>query len=238
MRLTQRTNISIKVLIMVVILTTVVAFLSLTTFAFADKINPGVFSKDSSPYGISYKDWITKWWQWHIAIPPEKHPWQNYSPEKCAVNQDGPVWFLTGLSDSGSDVRECSIPKGKGILFQILGGECDYGIHTVKSDPDLIPCASEGNEFATISATVDGVRLKHLEQYITHSDYFNITIPQHNVYQADPGRFRAFVDGYFVFLEPLSPGKHEIKYIDSVNNPVKPEYNHAKDITYHITVTP
>jgi hypothetical protein len=53
---------------------TALAISSLTTFTHADSINPGVFSKDSAPYGIPYKEWITRWWQWHISIPKEDHP--------------------------------------------------------------------------------------------------------------------------------------------------------------------
>jgi hypothetical protein len=203
----------------------------------ADDLNPGVYTVNSSPFDIPYQEWITKWWQWHISIPKESHPAIDYSPEKCSVNQDGPVWFLADKIESGVEKRDCVIPLGKAILFPVLSGECDYGISTVKSDADLIPCASEGNDFSVVSTTVDGVKLKELEKYRIYSDFFNITIPEDNAYDAGQGTFRAFVDGYFVFLEPLSPGIHEIRFTDSVSNPLEPSYDNAKDITYNITVT-
>jgi hypothetical protein len=31
---------------------------SLSTPALADNLNPGVFSKDSAPYGVPYKQWL------------------------------------------------------------------------------------------------------------------------------------------------------------------------------------
>src|SRR5215510_14830182 len=61
---------------------------------FSDKLNPGVYSKDASPYDIPYGDWIGRWWQWTMSIPTAEHPRDGYSPEKCAARQNGPVWFL------------------------------------------------------------------------------------------------------------------------------------------------
>ena len=86
----------------------------------ADDLNPGVFSKDSSPYGIPYKEWITKWWQWIMSIPKEQHPRLNYTPERCGIEQTGPVWFLADKGESGTEVRTCTIPAGKAILFAVL----------------------------------------------------------------------------------------------------------------------
>jgi hypothetical protein len=213
---------------------TALAISSLTTFTHADSINPGVFSKDSAPYGIPYKEWITRWWQWHISIPKEDHPWNDSTGEKCAVGQEGPVWFLN--YPPGKVELTCAMPPGKAILFPILSAECDYG--TENTDAEVRKCATEGNEFGVISATIDGVRLQNLEQYRIQSDFFNITIPEDNIYDADPGTFKAMVDGFFVFLEPLPAGRHDIRFTVSVSNPLNPEFDHAKDTTYHLIVKP
>jgi hypothetical protein len=209
---------------------------SIWLYAFADSINPGLFSKASSPYGIPYKDWTAKWWQWLIGLPSASNPRINYNPSKCGVGQGGPVWFLTDVSGSGKEVRGCSIPAGKAILFPILSGECDYGVSTVKTDSDMRQCATEGNDFSVIAATVDGMKLKNLDQYRVQSDIFNITIPKDNIFDTSAGTFRAFVDGFFVFLQPLSPGNHIIHFSDSVINPVKPSLNNARDVTYDLIV--
>ncbi len=201
--------------------------------AFGDNINPGVYSKDSKPFGIPYKAWIAKWWQWNIGVPTDMHPRFDYTPGKCAANQSGPVWFLSDLAASGNEVRACTIPAGKAILFPILSGQCDYGIKEVeRNDDKLVECAVEGNEFSTIKAWVDGNELKNLKDYRSTSDFFNITIPADNIFEADPGTFRSVVDGFFVFLEPLSPGEHEIKFYDRVLNPIEQGYNHEKEVTY------
>jgi hypothetical protein len=90
-----------------------------------------------------------------------------------------------------------TMPAGKAILFPILSGECKYG--TEKSDAEVCKCATEDNEFGVIFAIIDRIRLQNLEQYRIQSDFFNIILPEDNIYEADPGTFKAIVDGFFIF---------------------------------------
>ena len=218
-----------------IIILVVYTFSSSAIFISADSINPGVFSKDSAPYSIPYGDWLAKWWQWSFSIRVAEHPRDAYTPEKCAINQEGPVWFLADQL-GGREERTCTIPAGKAIFVPLLVGVCDYGESDVKSDEDLRRCAMEGNEYGVIEATVDGVKLKNLEQYRTQSGFFNITIPEDNIYDNSPGIFRALSDGFFVFLEPLPPGKHDVHLKVSVLNPIEQQYNYNADWTYHLII--
>ena len=217
------------------IILAVYTFSSSGVFISADSINPGVFSKDSVPYGIPYGDWLAKWWQWTFSIPTEQHPRDEYTPEKCAINQEGPVWFLADQL-GGREERTCTIPAGKAIFIPLLVGECDYSLPDVKSDEDLRRCAMAGNEYGVIEATLDGVKLKSLEQYRTQSGFFNITIPEDNIYGSRAGTFRALTDGFFVFLEPLPHGKHDVHLKVSVLNPIEQQYNYNADWTYHLII--
>jgi hypothetical protein len=203
----------------------------------ADSINPGVFSKDSSPNGAPYGDWVAKWWNWTLSIPKDQHPRDDYTPEKCTVNQNGPVWFLADQL-GGREERTCTIPEGKAILIPLLTGECGYEVPEVKNDEDMRKCASAGNEHGAIEATIDGVKLKDLESYRTQSGYFNSSIVENNIYDSPAGDYRAFADGYFVFLEPLPAGKHDAHLKVSVLNPVETGYNYNADWTYHLNVVP
>jgi hypothetical protein len=216
-------------------LVTILALILLPTDSIADNINPGIFAKDSSPYGIPYRDWIAKWWQWTMSIPASEHPRDSYTQEKCRMNQEGPVWFLPDQL-GGREERSCTVPSGKAILIPLLTGECDYGVPEVKNDQDLRRCAMAGNEYGVIQATIDGRMVMNLEQYRTQSGLFNITIPADNIYQAPPGVFEAMVDGFFVFLEPPSPGRHEVNLKVSVLNPIETNYNYNAEWTYHLTV--
>ena len=217
------------------IILVVYAFSSTTVFISADSINPGVFSKDSLPYGIPYDEWLAKWWQWSFSIPAAQHPRDAYTPEKCTLNQDGPVWFLADQL-GGQEERTCTIPAGKAIFVPLLVGECDYSSPDIKSDEALRRCAMAGDEYGVIDATVDGMKLKSLEQYRTQSGFFNITIPENNIYDEPAGAYRAFADGFFVFLEPLPAGKHDVHLKVSVLNPVNQQFNYNADWIYHLII--
>ena len=56
---------------------------------------------------------------------------------------------------------------GKAVLIPLLTGECDYGKPEVKNDEDLRRCAMAGNDYGTIDAVVDGIKIKNLDKYRT-----------------------------------------------------------------------
>jgi hypothetical protein len=147
------------------------------------------------------------------------------------------VWFLADQL-GGKEERTCTIPEGKSIFIPLLVGECEYSTPDIKSDEDLRRCATAGNEYGVIEATVDGVKLKNLDQYRTQSGFSNFTIVEGNIYDTPPGTFKGLVDGFSVFLEPLPPGKHDVDLKASVLNPTEPSYNYNADWTYHLIIEP
>jgi hypothetical protein len=208
-------------------------------FVYADNLNPGVYSKDSKPFGISYGEWLAKWVQWFIQIPSEVHPREHYTPERCATGQSGPVWFLVDIL-KGKEERTCTIPTGKAILLPVLSGSCwdDNTDPSIKTEEGLTKCSKAGNEYGLISATLDGKTLKGLDRYRAQSPFFEIKVPQDNVFNNVPGVWKAKVDGFFVFLEPLPPGEHTLQIKTSVANPFQPNYNYGAVLTYHLVVKP
>lgn len=201
----------------------------------ADNINPGVHGINSEPYGIPYKDWTAKFWQWDFSLSKSQHPRESFTPEKCANGQNGPVWFL-GESLGGTQERTCTIPADKSIFASVIPGECDLSDPTLHNDQDVRQCATEGNDYSAVSATVDGVPIKNLDRYRVDSGYFNLVVAKDNIFNEPAGTYRAFANGIYLFLEPLHVGKHELHFKVSVQNPVKPQYNYAADWTYHLTV--
>jgi len=191
-----------------------------SVFVQADTLNPGIYSKDSSPFGTPYAEWINKWWNWNQGIPSSQHPRDNFTALKCTSNQNGPVWFLPDIL-TGKEERSCTIPAGKAILVPLLTGEChNDGIPPIMTNDELRNCAREGDEFGVISATLDGQALQNLDQYRTQTGFGNITIVKDNIFKNKPGTFNSSnADGFFVFLEPPSPGKHDLILKTSVVNP-------------------
>jgi len=129
------------------------------------------------------------------------------------------------------------IPAGKSILAATLNGQCDTSDKSLHSDQEIRKCATEGNDFGVVSGALDGVPIKNLDEYRTDSGFYNITHAAGNIYNLPSGGpYKAFTNGFFVFLEPLPPGKHDLHLSVNVANPINPQYNYAADWTYHLLV--
>ena len=59
-----------------------------------------------------------------------------------------------------------------------------------------------------------------------------------NIFDLPAGTYRGIVDGFFVFLKPLSVGNHELQIKTSVTNPTNPSYNYASEGIYKLKISP
>jgi hypothetical protein len=203
----------------------------------ADNFNPNVYSIESKPYGISYGEWTAKWEQWLISMPQQINAATDTSGKNCAQNQNGPVWFLAGTT-GGSVERTCTVPAGKAILFPTVNSECSYAENpTAKTAADLIICAKQDpNRTTNLQATIDGRSLLQLNKYQVMSPIFNVTFPQNNLFGAPTGPTQGVSDGFWVFLQPLSSGNHEIHFSSFTPSPSAGGSPFVIDATYHLTV--
>jgi hypothetical protein len=200
-----------------------------TQLLLADELNPGIHSLNSSPYGISLPMWTTKWWQWFISIPNNQHPFADTTGDKCGTNQEGPVWYLTG--SAGNVVRNCVIPSDKAIFFPILNTECSYSESPeLKTEKDLRKCAVTSNNNADLKAILDNRLIKSIDKYRVTSPLFNVTYPSDPVFPTNSNFSQAVSDGWFIMLEPLKPGSHQLKFAASQPMPSTT----AMNVTYNI----
>lgn len=216
-----------------------------------------IFKPLDSPYNKTFSEWAHEWWQWHLSIPDIKenktlaHPRDNYSPEKCSWNQNsGPVWFLPDGKDrsdiSTPEVRLCDIPSGKAILVQIVGSGCSKG-EGLKNDQELLDCAVWVLPTAEFSASIDGIEVlntKHNpgdrnEMYVQPYKT-NLTYVDRNYYPVQAGSYEGMIAGYYLFIPPLSPGKHEIQFNESAVEFLNgfPSDKRLSNVKYIVTITP
>jgi hypothetical protein len=219
----------VAVIIAAAVIVSFMMISSLNSFVWADSINPSVYSIDDKPYG----QWTANFWKWVISIPQQNNPNNDATGGKCAINQNDPdVWYLTPTF-GGAAERTCTIPKGKAILFPLLAGECSYAENpNLKTESQLRACASQGqNVSRSMEVTIDGTKLKNLENYRVQSPLFDLTYPDNNVFSVKPGNSKAVSDGFWVFLKALSPGKHELEFSASTIDPsgVNNYNTHVKD---------
>jgi hypothetical protein len=225
------------------ILTIVVALSIVVTFTMipisrADTINPGLYSQDSKPYGLTFPQWSEAWWRWTVSAPDPINPLKDGTGKNCGINQNDPnVWYLTGTG-SGKVIRECSIPSGKAILFQPAGTECSFAENpSLKTEAELRMCAIAGDQVSSIHVSIDGRSIQSLQNYIVQTPLFNMTFPQNNIFGAPAGPTQSVSSAYLTFLEPLPPGNHDIHF-DQVTlaSPEAGTQSYAYDVEYHLTV--
>jgi hypothetical protein len=200
--------------------------------------NVSIFPTDAEPYGMTYGEWTAKWWQWIYSMPEEDNPAVDATGENCANNQSGPVWFLAGTF-GGAVTRECTIPSDKAILYAIMNVECDSATDpTLDTESELRSCAkADQDTVITKEITIDGVNISNLDSYRFQSPLFNLTFPENNIAGIAPQTAKAVSDGYWIFLEPLPPGTHEIHSRAALGDPTAiGTTNFALDVRYLLTV--
>ena len=203
-----------------------------------DSNDIAVFPPDSKPYGLTYGEWTAKWWQWAYSMPEEDNPMVDDTGENCGNNQSGPVWFLAGTG-GGAVTRECTIPSDKAILIPIINVECDSAAGpAIETEADLRACAkADQDTVITKEITINGVSIGNLDSYRFQSPLFNLTYPENNIAGLAPQTATAISDGYWILLEPLRPGTHEIHFKAALGDPTAiGTTNFALDVRYLLTV--
>ena len=198
--------------------------------------SPTIFPPDSQPYGLTYGEWTAKWWQWADSIPTTNNPMLDQTGKDCAQgqNQTGPVWFLAGTG-AGSAERTCTVPSGKAVLLPIINSVSIRDADQTKEE--LLAGNKELlDKVTTVEASVDGIPLQNLSSYRIQSPLFNMTLPKDNVLGDPEGTYLAVSDGYWIFLEPLSPGQHEIRLHGAIIEPTSPTPSFETVVTYHLTI--
>jgi hypothetical protein len=203
-----------------------------STFAQQEAVT---FPPDSQPYQRTYADWTAEWWKWFLSTPTGANPINDPSGERCAIGQQGPVWFLVG-SGGGKTVRECTIPAGRAILIPAINVECSYAEdQSLRTDNDLRVCATSDQDLVTeTAATLNG---SALQVHRVQSQVFNFTFPVDNIYGVPAGPTKAVSEGFWVFIQPLPPGQYELHVQGLLVDPtVTAPVNLVEDSTYHLTV--
>ena len=89
----------------------------------------------------------------------------------------------------------------------------------------------------TKEITVDGVNIGNLDSFRFQSPLFNLTFPENNIAGIAPQTTKAVSDGFWILLEPLPPGRHEIHSKAALGDPTAiGTTNFALDVRYLLTV--
>lgn len=172
-----------------------------------------MFSRDELPFGRSWEDWTTRWWQWFLSIPLEKHPALDKTGEYANVSQNHQnVWFMAGTA-GGTENRIVRVPEGMAVLFPVINVTTSYLENpNLNTENDLISFVdSHMKDIAKKLAYIDGEEIMISEGNRVRSKPFEFTFPPNNIYGVGSGKTKGVGDGYWLFLKPVSPGIHTIR---------------------------
>ena len=203
----------------------------------------GVFAPSAVPYGKTYGEWSVLWWQWVLGIPEHESPMTH--ADMAPVHDAGSVVFLTGTFGASAE-RSCAVPEGKAIFFPLVN--TPY-VCNLPSDTEKIARASVKQSMDHVTdlwAALDGVLLHGLQAFRFQSPaMFMVSFDSADPLAAldplppyPPLTYPCFCDGYWLMLEPLSPGEHTLAWGGkTINQGTYPYVDIVtQDITYHLTV--
>jgi hypothetical protein len=191
------------------------------------------YSKDEHPFGISYSDWVAKFWNWDFSIPidSQTNTLAGLKDNGCLMHKDNSMVMLVDTAAGGIWKQKCTISRTEGILIPIWTGECDQALKGFDSYSfkQLSECAraydlgivkGQVKVDNTPVATLDAIDYKtNVMNNVTevHTKQFNAIVPKESHLVSERyGTFPAAAHGWFVFLKPLQPGNHVIYYQNSV----------------------
>ena len=193
-------------------LTTMLAIAALASVLHAQNSRnpiPGAVPPHETVGGLTYGEWSARWWKWALETTAAESPLDDATGANCAVNQSGKVWFLAGMLFSGQVERTCTVPTGTRLFFPVVNAFC-----AAEGDfAAMRECATGFLTGVTFQVTIDGKIIDEdaLTTYRALSPEFDLVLPEGNALGAPADTYApAAADGYYVMLNPLSRGTHEV----------------------------
>ena len=186
--------------------------ITLKTSGDSEKSHLDSYSADEKPFGISFGQWTVKWWKWLLSCPNPINPAADKDGANSGLNQQGPVWFLAGtFGENVIPVRNCIIPHDRCILFPVINYEVNFLENPeINTDDELvINVVEDQNDIINLTAQVDD-QLVAVHRVKSNPKVFFVDLPSENCLELPSRRIKIASDGYWVFLKPLTYGRHNI----------------------------
>ena len=158
---------------------------------------------------VAQTQWSSRWWQWAAGFDG-KPPYQDRDGSRCAMHQDGPVWFLAGTDGSFDAMRTCSIPADRHVFVPLITwfvAGANPG-ETVGDEGKPLSCTQKQERAANFADHVytglvllDGRPIGQFQRMRAAGETcFTLTSDHPDV----------ATDGYWLMLKPLPPGQHTL----------------------------
>jgi hypothetical protein len=239
--MSQFTNVHFSILRRILVAGIVAASVAISALpTYAQMFDNRVFAPQTKPFGKTYVQWTSAWWNWAVQFPVAVNPLLDDTGANGALGQSGPVWFLAG-NFGGTTVRSLRIPADTALFFPIVNS-----IFWVPEDgateAEVRALANANVNGATIvECFIDGKPVKNLSQFRFQSPTggFVLHVADGSLltdfgYSAGD-RNPAVTDGFWVMVKPLSSGRHTIRFHGVFGDPMAPDFE--VDVTYNLRVS-
>jgi hypothetical protein len=200
-----------------------------------------LYQTSDKPFGILYKEWTERWWQWFVGIPHDKHPAKDPSGGFAHTDQThAEVFFLAGAVNRRAKRTPDKIPKNKALLFPVLCVENSFLEWPGSTLGDLQKLSqSYADDMISLEAIIDHGTTEELvlwtgelSKYRIYTDVFELKFTPKNLFVHQGGTTKATADGYWCFIREnfLDPGQHTI-WFHGVG-----EY-YQTEVTYFLNIT-
>ena len=169
-----------------------------------------LFPIESRPYGLTYGEWSARWWQWLLSVPKSRSPAVDASGDNANVNQNDPnVFFLCQSVESIQEGRPAQdrtvfVRAGRSVFMPIINWVSIMNVDG-QTDEELASVATKRMDVVSeLEVIIDGVTIEEgLKRYRTRSPFFDMMVPEDNIFQLPSGFRRLVADGYWIFLKPI-----------------------------------
>jgi hypothetical protein len=222
-------KISILKKILIVALLSSIAFLACAE----SKSIPSIMPPASKVHGLTYGEWLAKWWQYALELPADKNPISGETGSNCVYRRIGNVELVLANSTL-SEAIDCEIPSGMMMFIEVLGAECstmEEAPFFGGNDEELIACARTLVP-QDLAVSIDDVDIKDLSKYFSISPVYSVREPENNILGVPGGTEGTSVgSGVYIMVPPLNIGSHTIHVRGSY-----PDMQYTADKTFNITV--
>jgi hypothetical protein len=178
-----------------------------------------------------------QWWQWASSFPRDENPISDPTGEDCSKGDFGDIFFLGG-GEGGKVERDCTVTEGQAILIPIVTVLC-FNSEGETHESLLAQCTEIIDQQKNLKLTIDGNQVRNLERNrVTNPSFFTVDFPENNIFEPTPaGSYDAVADGYWVLIEGLSAGEHDITVVGKLHGQSSfGKIDFSTQVTYHLTV--
>lgn len=184
-----------------------------------DKIQ--LYKGMDKPYGYSYGEWTTKWWDWVMPISSEKSPLLDETGRHWFHNQPpSDVWFLIGNYATETSKhktfpqRNIKLEADRSIMFPVLNCLATFLEYPdLKTHQDLLEHVKKDVNSVVKKDLFINRKMYEPVRISSEPQILKLTIPEDNAFGIkNSGLTDAAADGYWAFLKPLPKGSYRIDF--------------------------